>query len=101
MEWEFPFLLLTDPERELYRAFGLGRTSWKVFFSPKTLFGYLSLIWKGWKIVRGNSEEDLLQLGGDFVLDPSGRLVFAYRSQEPTDRPSIESLKGSIRELIH
>lgn len=96
----FPFVFLTDPQREMYREFGLGRTSWKVFFAPKTLFRYLSLIWKGWKIVRENSEEDLLQLGGDFILDASGRLVFAFRSSEPTDRPSTEDLKGAIRRLI-
>ena len=34
----------------------------------------------------------------DFVLDSDGRLVFAHRSAEPTDRPTVERLLRAVRE---
>ena len=33
--------------------------------------------------------EDVMQLGGDFVIDRSRRVVFAYPSGTPTDRPRV------------
>ena len=40
---------------------------------------------------------DVLQLGGDFVLDAAGRLVHAFRSAEPTERPAIGELLEALR----
>jgi hypothetical protein len=64
---------------------------------PRVLLGYLRLVWRGWRPRRAREGEDVLQLGGDFVLDGQGRLVFAYRSIEPTDRPSVEMLVQALR----
>jgi hypothetical protein len=58
---------------------------------------YLQLILRGWMPRRPHKEEDALQLGGDFVLDSAGRLFYAYRSAEPTDRPSVEDLLAVLR----
>ena len=40
--------------------------------------------------------EDSLQLGGDFVIGPSGTLEYAYRSEGPEDRPSVEELLAAL-----
>jgi peroxiredoxin len=93
-----PFPAAADPERQAYRAFGLERTSWQTFFRPRVLLGYLRLIFRGWGLRRPNEGEDVLQLGGDFVLDGRGRVVYAYRSAEPTDRPPIGRLLQALRE---
>ena len=87
-----PFVMVGDPEREVYRAFGLTQGKARMFFSPKVLRGYLSKMWAGWKVRKPRKGEDLLQLGGDFVLDASRRLIFAHRSIDPTDRPSVQQL---------
>jgi len=42
------------------------------------------------------SGEDLLQLGGDFVLDAQRRLLFAYRSADPSDRPTVRQLLDAL-----
>ena len=39
----------------------------------------------------------MFQLGGDFVIDARGRLAYAYRSAEPTDRPAVAELLKAIR----
>jgi AhpC/TSA antioxidant enzyme len=96
-EFPQPFLVTADPDRTAYRAFGLGRTSWGAFFRPRVLFHYLRLIARGWAPRRTSAGADVLQLGGDFVLDGGGRVVFAYRSADPTDRPAVEELLRAVR----
>jgi hypothetical protein len=39
----------------------------------------------------------VLQLGGDFLLDRAGRLVFAHRSANPADRPTMAALLAAAR----
>jgi peroxiredoxin len=96
-EQPLPFPLLADPTRAAYQAFELGRTSWATFLSLGVVLRYLGLIFRGWHPRRASRGEDLLQLGGDFVLDAEGRLVYAHRSEEPTDRPKIEALVAALR----
>ena len=94
----YPFPVVCDPDRTAYRAFGLERTPWYVFLRPDVILGYL------WQIVRlvppklPYRGEDVLQLGGDFLLDRDGRIEFAYRSRVPTDRPSVRRLLAAIPE---
>src|SRR5262245_4684629 len=93
-----PFPVVGDPERAAYRAFGLERTSWGRLLRPGVVLRYLGLIFRGWLPRRPRSGEDVLQLGGDFVLNGEGRMVYAYRSAEPTQRPSIETLLQAVRD---
>jgi peroxiredoxin len=87
-----PFPFLCDPERAAYRAFGLGRGSWWMFLRPRVLASYLWGMARGWRPRRPVAGEDVLQLGGDFLLDRDGRLAFARRSADPGDRPAAEEL---------
>jgi hypothetical protein len=41
--------------------------------------------------------EDVLQLGGDFILDRQRNVVFAYPSSDPTDRPSVAAMLEALR----
>jgi hypothetical protein len=92
-----PFPVVADPTRAAYRAFGLERTSWSAILGIRSILAYLRLILRGWMPRRAIEGEDVLQLGGDFVLDAHGRLVFVYRSDGPTDRPPVEELVRAIR----
>jgi hypothetical protein len=91
-----PFAIVTDPTRAAYRAFGLERATWGEMLRPRVVWGYLRLMLRGWAPQRGNKGEDVLQLGGDFVLDPQRRLVYAHRSVEPTDRPTVTALLQAL-----
>lgn len=85
--------LLLDPERTAYRAYGLGHSllrSWQ----PKVLVRYAQLLLSGreWRGIQGDSA----QLGGDFIIDANGIIRYAYRSQDPTDRPTADELLSVI-----
>jgi hypothetical protein len=91
----WPFTILADPEREVYRAFELKRLAWFRVFSPPVLKLYFKLWRRGLKqeAYRG---EDIYQSGGDFLLDSAGNVLYAYRSRSPADRPAPEKLLQEI-----
>jgi peroxiredoxin len=92
-----PFSVVSDPSRKAYEAFGLGRTSWKGMLRLGVVARYLGLLLRGWLPRKASADEDVMQLGGDFVLDRERRVVYAYRSTEPTDRPRVGALLNAIR----
>jgi peroxiredoxin len=92
----FDFLL--DPERIVYRSYGLERSiirSWTL----RTLWVYLKLLTSGrkWRGIQGDAN----QLGGDFLIDRDGTIRLAYRSHDPADRPSIRELLELLRSVSH
>jgi hypothetical protein len=92
-----PFPVAADPERHAYRALGLQHASWTGMFRPRVLGRYLGLMFRGWLPWKADRGADLLQLGGDFVLDAERRVIFAYRSAAPTDRPTGRQLLDAVR----
>lgn len=90
------FPVLSDPDRTTYQAFGIGR-------------GTVRRVW-GWRMARRYLEifraqgfqrleratEDTLQLGGNFIINPAGTLIYGYWGEGPDDRPAIQSLVEAI-----
>lgn len=97
-EYPRPFPVVGDPERAVYRLFGLERGSWSMFFRPRVLAHYLKLLALGWRLRWPRRGEDVLQLGGDFVLDADRRLRLAHRSADPQDRPDPQRLIDVLRQ---
>jgi peroxiredoxin len=89
--------VLADEARAAYRAYGLGRGSWRRVWGLRTLRAYVRLLRAGRR--PHPPSEDTLQLGGDFVVDPDGRVAYAYRSAEPDDRPSVDDLITALRAI--
>jgi len=92
-----PFPAVSDPDLAAYRAFGIGRTSWKSMLKPVVLWRFLKMMVRGWLPRKPGADEDLLQLGGDFVLDRQRRVVYAHPSRDPTDRPTNAELLDAVR----
>jgi peroxiredoxin len=97
--WHVP--LVADPERAAYRAFGLERTSWWVFFHPRVVWGYLRGMFRGYGVKVPYAGEDVLQLGGDFVIDRDLSVVYTYPSADPTYRPSAAALEAAVKGQAH
>ena len=94
----WPFTILADPERVAYRALALERLAgWRVI-SPKTLKLYMKLFRQGMKS-EDYGKQDIYQSGGDFLLDRGGNILFAHRSHEPADRPTVKTLLEKIDEV--
>lgn len=91
-----PFQVLLDSERSVYQSYGLERSflrSWGL----KTMWRYVHLLIAGrkWRGIQGDSA----QLGGDFIVDKNGIVRLAYRSHDPTDRPSVDDLLSLLQQL--
>jgi hypothetical protein len=96
-----PFPLLADPDRRAYAAFGLARTTWWRMIRPGIGWRYLRAVLRGGR-VRGVPEgEDPLQTGGDFLVAADRRLLWAYTSPDPTDRPAAARLLEVARGRLH
>ena len=91
---DFPLLL--DPERKVYRLYGLEE-SWLRSWNLRTIRLYIRLLTSGrkWRGIQGKST----QLGGDFIVDSGGIVRLAYRSREATDRPAVDELLDLLRDL--
>jgi hypothetical protein len=90
-----PYQLLVDESRRAYAQWGLG---------PVSLLGKLrpGLYWEMIKVILQRppnlgSAPNPNQRGGDFVVDPSGRLVFANRMKSFYDRAKIPDLISALR----
>jgi len=88
--------VLADEDRAVYRAYGLGRGSWRRVWGLGTMRAYGRLLRAGRR--PSVPEGDTLQLGGDFVIDPGGRIAYVYRSTGPADRPSVDDLLTAVRD---
>ena len=93
-----PFPAVSDPQRKAYQAFSLSKTSWAGFFRLGVLARYLKLMFRGWRPEKYAKGDDVLQLGGDMVLDAAGRLAYSYPSSEPTDRPTVDALLDAVKQ---
>ena len=95
-----PLPTICDPDRVAYRYFGLDRGRWSMFLRWGVLVRYLRLISGGWRPRRGAEGEDMLQLGGDFIVSADRHLLYAHRSNDPADRPAAADLINRIQQHI-
>jgi hypothetical protein len=99
-EESLPFLILSDTKCEAYRAFGLQEGPMHRLLGLATIRAYVQGLFQGRrpKMPRANTR----QLGGDIVINASGKVVFLYKSKSPADRPVVgvllDALRRSVRE---
>lgn len=86
-----PVPIACDPERVAYRAFDLERTSWWTFFKPGVIWRYLKHMLRI-RLLRPYDGEDVRQLGGDFILNREGEVIYSFRDPDPTRRPTVAEL---------
>uniref|UniRef100_A0A3Q2WUN5 Uncharacterized protein n=1 Tax=Haplochromis burtoni TaxID=8153 RepID=A0A3Q2WUN5_HAPBU len=91
------FDILLDPQRKVYRSFGLGSSYAKVM-----KFGCL-LQYSDYVVANIDFPdfphrllEDSYQLGGDFLLDSAGKVLLSHPSKNPLDRPTVEDVLQSV-----
>lgn len=91
--------LLRDPDRAAYRAFGLDRASIARVWGLRSARRYLEIFrTEGFrrpqleKPANRAAPEDTRQLGGNFVIDPAGRLHWGFWAAGPDERPTVDEL---------
>jgi peroxiredoxin len=93
---QLPFACLVDEPRKVYRAYGLARASWLRMLTPRSLAPYIRYAFTTRGLPARSAEQDPHQMGGDFLIDPHGRIALAHASHDPVDRPSVDALLGAI-----
>lgn len=83
--------LLLDSDLILYRHFGLRRSVTAVWTTP-TLKSYAEDKVTGVASAPSYPGDDLHVLGGDFIVDSTGKVLFAYCSKFSSDRPSLNEI---------
>ncbi len=94
---ELPFLIASDPDRRAYRRYGLHRGSFWDIWGPRSLWAYLRLLARGRRLQRPFTDQDLSQLGGDFVINGDGLLRYEHVSRDPSDRPPVDELLDALQ----
>lgn len=80
---------VSDPEKRLFRAFGLGRTGLLGTFGPRTMFRGLLLTLSG--KIPGPYAGDKFQLPGAFLVH-RGRVLAGYRYSTISDLPDFAAI---------
>jgi len=102
LEWlqkhSYDFPLLLDRDRVFYRQLGMRRFLRKSF-CIKTFQLYAEQIiagtFRGDNVTAGS---DFAVMGGDFIADSSGRLLYAHLCKNQFDRPDVENLIEFLRQ---
>ena len=86
--------VLVDRDRAAYRAWGLRRGSLlTIWGDPRVWRHYARELVHGARLRRPGS--DTLQLGGDFVVDAAGTVVYSC-PQSRDDRPPVAELVHAL-----
>ena len=96
LEWlqkhSYPFPLLLDRDRVFYRQVGLRRFL-KNVASISTTRLYADRASAGTNQFRPpTAGSDMSSIGGDFIVDSTGKLLYAYFCKHQFDRPAVEAL---------
>lgn len=89
-KFQVPFTIVSDPEKQLYAAFGFKQMSPLGFLSPSLFAKSISTMAKGH--VMGVPEGDVRQLPGVFIINTDGRIEFSHYAEDPADHPDPDAI---------
>lgn len=87
---------ISDPERKLYRAFGLEHGTLGQVLGAKSLLRGAGVLLSGGHSLLRKQVGSLSQMPGAFVLE-SGRVTAEYRHESVADRPDYLALLDGAR----
>lgn len=89
--------VLIDSDLACYKAYGLERGSKTRVWGWRSGWKYAQILWKhkSFEALQA-TDEDTLQLGGDFVVDAHGNLLYGFWGEGPDDRPTVTGLIKSL-----
>ena len=93
-KFDVPFPIISDPEKQVYRAFDLKRLSPLGFFSPTVALKGISAMAQGHTM--GLPQGDVRQLPGVFVINTDGQIVYRHYASDPADHPDPETILAAV-----
>ena len=90
-------ICLSDPQREAYHAFGLGRgTMWQVMLSPEVMRGTVRAREHGHTAELPPPGQDVMQMSGTFIIGTDGRIRLPYYYENIADHTPIDLLLNGV-----
>lgn len=91
------FTVLLDRDRTVYQAYGLERSRLRSYH-PRVVWIYIKRWFQRGEFYNSHGD-DTSQLGGDFIVDRNGVLRLVHPSHDPTNRPSVDKLIATIKDI--
>ena len=85
---------ICDESGDLFPKFGLSRATLAQAISPKVLARGLVSLMRG--NINGLPAGDPLRLGGTFVFDSEGKVVWSHVSKDVSDNSSVVSVRTAL-----
>ena len=88
---------IADPERVLYKLFGLGRlpahtSKWMT----KGMNAYGGKLASGAEVYPETEPGDVYQAGGEAIVSQEGEVVYSFRGSAPWLRPPVDDLLSAL-----
>lgn len=89
-EMGISFPIFSDPRREAYEAYRLMKMNWREELRPSQ---FLKTTQNMIKYGGGSSaDQDVLQLGGTFIVNKQGKITYAHTNKAVSDDPNVAML---------
>jgi len=89
-----PHTFISDPDRVLYQAFGLGRGTGRQLMNPRTFARGFGATLRGHWV--GAPIGDPWQMPGVFLINPNGEVSWEYRSVDASDNASVPDIQRQL-----
>lgn len=96
-EHDLPFVVLGDPERAGYAAFGLRRGTVLDMLRPSLVLAGIRATVAGAR--QSTTEGDPMQMPGTFVIDRGGIVRYAHPGAHAGDTPTASELLRAIDDI--
>ena len=94
-QFDVPFTLLVDHDKETYKALGIKRGNWFQVSGPQNWPRFARAFLSGQGVAK--PEQDVLQMGGLAIVEPGGEVSFIFRSEASSDNLPIDDLLEEMR----
>ncbi len=90
-------LMLCDPERKVYEAYGLEQGNlFQTFLNPKVWSAVSRARKKGFQVETPPSGQDAMQMSGTFIIGTNGHIFLPYYYDHIADHPPLDLLLGGV-----
>lgn len=90
-------LLLADPERKAYEAYGLERGNlFQTFLNPNVWSAISRARKKGYRVEPPPAGQDAMQMSGTFIITKDCRIALPYYYDHIADHPPLELLLSGV-----
>jgi peroxiredoxin len=93
-----PFDLVPDPEKRIFRAFGV-ENGWRGMFSPAVMREYIKALRAGYQPGFTTADGGVTGNPADFLIDAEGRVAFAHYGRHYADSLDVTDVANIRRGL--